>query len=109
MDYFVSDEQLMAILEILDPPAENITEIEPRATLSVGISVAGIPEDANVRIVIRNGGTVHRSDVMRADEAAAHSYWGWNFPVRKESGVWHVEAFINEAPLGVAHEVRVSR
>ena len=93
--------------QVLKDPPPSITSIAPSSILTVGLSVAGVKRGTHIRILILNGGTTHKGEII-VQEALRHSFWYWSFRVNKRSGSWKVAVFINgKRDASVHYEIPV--
>ena len=106
MDYSVNARKLETTDDIKDP-LPNITSITPGSILGVGMSITGIQTGDEVRVYLRNGGTIHRKS-RSFNRPRGLRVRGWNFEVEKTFGTWIVLIYLNdEKEPAVRHEVRV--
>ena len=104
----VTDRPVTHINHAIDP-GENITTIKPRSTMSVAVAVAGIRKGSKLRFTVQNEATRYGSDTIEMDKDYRHSYWAWNFDLRKSSGTWRVSVYLDGKRLDISHEVQVVR
>ena len=109
LDYAVNTRRLVTSDEIKDPHP-NISLITPDdSTISVSFSIIGVKKGDNVRVILRNGGTIIKKS-KTFDRPSRLSLQGWNFKVEKTSGMWLILVYLNQqAEPAVRHEVRVVR